>query len=157
MYFISVPKRHVFYPKEDLAYPCLDFWATISGLAFYFFDVYSDCYVAYLHYQDRHYWWFGLTVSCILLSATTMTLFSLWWYIDDLKSSRKERQSSRDETDVAPVRRMNEQSESIIKSNSYESGQNVEHEFSEFSKLTWCCRGTFLLIMFAPTIRCVSG
>ena len=52
-----------------------------------------DCVVAYhffhlaIDHGVYHYWYFGLTVTFVLLPSLTMTGFSLRWYLMDAENS----------------------------------------------------------------------
>ena len=152
------------YEEEEPSYCCLDLWATVLGIIFYFFDVSSDSYVAYLHYMDGHYWWFALSVTFIALSAVVMSLFSLWWYIDDYRSAKNERRKHGSKNGV----QYNKKAEELPLNGRRTDGEastnpqahadmidcsDEDFEFQEFPCSTWFCRGIFLMMLVSPVVR----
>ena len=63
---------------------CDVFWCLLS-LGAYLFDIGSDILVAFLHFRNRDYLWFGLTLAFVVVPAVTMTIFSFVLYIKDWK------------------------------------------------------------------------
>lgn len=68
---------------SNLRYSNFDLTYTLISVLTYLFDLVMDCAVAYYFYHLAaehgiyHYWYFGLTVSFVLLPSLTMTGFSL--------------------------------------------------------------------------------
>lgn len=58
---------------------------TVLAMVGYMSDLGSDIFVACMHYRYRNYWWFGLTVSFVVLPSLTVAAFSFAWYISDWK------------------------------------------------------------------------
>lgn len=48
-------------------------------------DIISDLVVSYQYYDRGDYWWFGLTLSFVLLASITMQIFSAKWFHEDGK------------------------------------------------------------------------
>lgn len=75
-------------PKE-LRYSNFDLLCTVISILTYLFDLAMDVTVALYFYHlgvshgVYHYWYFGLTITFILLPSLTMTGFSLRWYLMD--------------------------------------------------------------------------
>lgn len=67
--------------------PC-DVVLTVLAMIGYLSDLGSDIFVAFMHYGHRNYWWFGLTVSFMVLPSLTVAAFSFAWYINDWKEFR---------------------------------------------------------------------
>ena len=67
----------------NLRYSNFDLMYTLISVLTYLFDLVMDCAVAYYFYHLAaehgiyHYWYFGLTVSFIMLPSLTMSGFSL--------------------------------------------------------------------------------
>ena len=67
----------------NLRYSNFDLMYTLISVLTYIFDLVMDCAVAYYFYHLAaehgiyHYWYFGLTVSFVLIPSLTMTGFSL--------------------------------------------------------------------------------
>ena len=67
----------------NLRYSNFDLMYTLISVLTYLFDLVMDCAVAYYFYHLAaehgiyHYWYFGLTVSFVLIPSLTMTGFSL--------------------------------------------------------------------------------
>eukprot|EP00095_Tigriopus_kingsejongensis_P001254 maker-scaffold374_size191929-snap-gene-0.33 protein:Tk01254 transcript:maker-scaffold374_size191929-snap-gene-0.33-mRNA-1 annotation:"hypothetical protein DAPPUDRAFT_43071" len=70
-------------------YTNLDLLCTLISIGTYIFDLIMDTIVAAYFYHlgvthgIYHYWYFGLTVTFILLPSLTMTVFSFRWYLMD--------------------------------------------------------------------------
>lgn len=75
-------------PKK-LNYTCFDLFCTLVSILTYVADLVMDIVVAVYFYHlgvnhgIYHYWYFGLTVTFILLPSLTMTGFSFRWYLQD--------------------------------------------------------------------------
>lgn len=69
-------------------YTQFDAFLTVCAICGYIFDLGSDIFVAFAHFRDRHFWWFGLTVSFITLPSLVVSAFSLTWYLQDRRQSR---------------------------------------------------------------------
>ena len=73
----------------NLRYSNFDLFCTLISIATYVFDLAMDVIVAVYFYHLAvghgiyHYWYFGLTVTFILLPSLTMTGFSFRWYLMD--------------------------------------------------------------------------
>ena len=67
----------------NLRYSNFDLTYTLISVLTYLFDLVMDCAVAYYFYHLAaehgiyHYWYFGLTVSFVLIPSLTMNGFSL--------------------------------------------------------------------------------
>lgn len=70
-------------------YTILDGLCVLCSVGSFLFDTGSDIWVAYRHYNDGSYWYFGLTVAFIMVPATIMMGFSFRWYLLDLKQHGK--------------------------------------------------------------------
>lgn len=76
-----------------LRYNNFDLSCTIISILTYLFDLVMDCVVAYHFFHLAvthgvyHYWYFGLTVTFVLLPSLTMTGFSLRWYLQDAENA----------------------------------------------------------------------
>lgn len=74
---------------KNLRYNWFDLLCTLISMTTYIADVVMDCVVAYYFYHlavDHgiyHYWYFGLTVTFLLLPSLTMMGFSFRWYLMD--------------------------------------------------------------------------
>lgn len=75
----------------------LDIFFTIFSIIGYFFDLGSDIFVAVAYYHTRQMWWFGLTVSFIVLPSITLTAFSLAWYVMDEKNKKANNNTNNNE------------------------------------------------------------
>ena len=68
---------------SNLRYSNFDLMYTLISVLTYLFDLFMDCAVAYYFYHLAaehgiyHYWYFGLTVTFVLVPSLTMTGFSL--------------------------------------------------------------------------------
>jgi hypothetical protein len=56
---------------------------TVLAIGSYVFDVGSDIYLAFVYHSEGEWWWFGLTVSFIVIPSFIISCFSLAWYIQD--------------------------------------------------------------------------
>lgn len=60
----------------------------IIGIVLYIFDIISDAYVAVQYYRTEQWWWFGLTLTFIIVPVTIVNIASflrsdtLWQVID---------------------------------------------------------------------------
>ena len=74
---------------SNLSYSNFDLLCTMISVLTYAFDLGMDCAVAYYFYHLAsehgiyHYWYFGLTITFVLVPSLTMTGFSLRWYLMD--------------------------------------------------------------------------
>ena len=90
----GVDKDEVDALPPNLRYSNFDFLCTILSVATYVFDLVMDVIVAAYFYHlgvthgVYHYWYFGLTVTFILLPSLTMTGFSFRWYLLDAENSQ---------------------------------------------------------------------
>ncbi|XP_040568444.1 XK-related protein 6 [Lepeophtheirus salmonis] len=86
---------------SNLQYTNFDLLCTVISILTYLFDLAMDCIVAFyfyhlgIKYGIYHYWYFGLTVTFILLPSFTMTGFSLRWYLMDSDNIAMEKVSTR--------------------------------------------------------------
>jgi len=71
------------------SYTYFDIFLGIVSIGSYLFDVGSDVFIAVMYYQDELWWWFGLTVSFIVVPSITISLFSLTWYLQDRNTDGK--------------------------------------------------------------------
>lgn len=76
-------------------YSKFDAFLTVFGICGYVFDLGSDIFVACALFRDRHYWWFGWTVSFITLPSFIVSAFSLTWYLQDRRKSRVKESTGR--------------------------------------------------------------
>lgn len=60
-------------------YTWLDVACVITSLISYIFDQVTDIWVAVLFFQHGKYWYFGLTLTFVIVPALTMTIFNLKW------------------------------------------------------------------------------
>ena len=67
----------------DFSYGSLDVVINIFSIGTFLFDVGSDLWLVFIYAHMGHWWWFGLTLSCIVASSVVSTFFSLVWYIQD--------------------------------------------------------------------------
>ena len=74
---------------HNLKYSIFDLFCTLISILTYVADLIMDIVVAVyfyhlgVNYGIYHYWYFGLTVTFILLPSLTMTGFSFRWYLQD--------------------------------------------------------------------------
>ena len=64
----------------------IDFFACFLSILAFSADVGSDIFVAVLYFKRKEYWFFGFTVSFIVIPALTTTLFSVAWYCQDRRN-----------------------------------------------------------------------
>ena len=62
-----------------------DMFCIILSLIAYLLNVAADIWLAFEYFHYGHYWWFGLTLTFVLLPSMAMTLFSLVLYLQDLR------------------------------------------------------------------------
>lgn len=67
----------------DLLFP-------MFGILGYLIDVGSDIMLAFEYYSVRHYWWFILTLSFVLLPSVAMSIFSLILWVRNSKILKEE-------------------------------------------------------------------
>lgn len=79
---------------KNLKYGTFDLFCTLVSIVTYVADLAMDIVVAVYFYHlgvnhgIYHYWYFGLTVTFILLPSLTMTGFSFRWYLQDVDDSQ---------------------------------------------------------------------
>jgi len=84
---------------ESLRYNWFDLFCTMVSMTTYIADVVMDCIVAYYFYHlavDHgiyHYWYFGLTITFILIPSLLMMGFSFRWYLIDEENPHLPRRS----------------------------------------------------------------
>ncbi|XP_013777293.1 XK-related protein 4-like [Limulus polyphemus] len=71
-------------PSDDnLKFTIFDCVLLLWCLGSFVFDTGSDLVMCFLHYHNGDMWYFGLTVTFVVVPALTMTGFSLRWYLLD--------------------------------------------------------------------------
>lgn len=91
--FLILPDEIDALPSK-LRYNNFDLLCTIISILTYLFDLVMDCVVAIYFYHlgvshgIYHYWYFGLTITFVLIPSLTMTGFSLRWYLMDAENSQ---------------------------------------------------------------------
>ncbi|XP_076317321.1 XK-related protein 6-like [Tachypleus tridentatus] len=71
-------------PSDDnLKFTVFDCILLLWCLGSFIFDTGSDLVMCFLHYHNGNMWYFGLTVTFVVVPALTMTGFSLRWYLLD--------------------------------------------------------------------------
>ncbi|XP_067119472.1 XK-related protein 4-like [Centruroides vittatus] len=84
----AVPLSDIVYPrrveKED-EFTCLSALGTLVSLFSYIADFGTDLVICYFFYKGGHLWWLGLTAGVAALSAITVNIISLRWYMHDEK------------------------------------------------------------------------
>lgn len=61
-----------------------DLWLLVSVLTF-IADVVSDLLVSIQYYNQRNYWYFGLTLGLVSTASLILQIFSTKWFYDDGK------------------------------------------------------------------------
>ena len=67
----------------------LDVLCDVYSIGTFLFDVGSDIWLVSIYAHMGHWWWFGLTLACIVTSSVVSTFFSLVWYIQDNRFNKK--------------------------------------------------------------------
>ena len=95
----GTPADEIDFPREDLPVSCIDILANLFSIGSYLLDVGSDIWMVYLYYTREHWWWFGFTLTAVIVPSVVMTIFSLSWYIQDHRFEKKRRR-----TKTSPLR-----------------------------------------------------
>jgi XK-related protein len=74
---------------QSYSYSYSEIFYTLLAIGSYIFDVGSDIYVAFVYHNEGEWWWFGLTVSFVVIPSFIISCFSLAWYIQDHKTGNK--------------------------------------------------------------------
>ncbi|XP_053200341.1 XK-related protein 4-like [Panonychus citri] len=69
----------------DMKFTWLDGLAILFSIGSFLFDIGTDIAVAVIHFTNKDYWYFGLTLSFILFPTLVMTGISLRWYVLDAR------------------------------------------------------------------------
>ena len=62
---------------------CTDISCFIWGILTYMADIGTDMWLAYKYFNQRHYWWFSLTLGFLVVPTIIITVYSLVLYCMD--------------------------------------------------------------------------
>ncbi|KAF7494079.1 XK-related protein 6 [Sarcoptes scabiei] len=68
-----------------MSFTIIDCLTILFSICTFIADFITDLIVVIVHYYNRDYWYFGLTISFVVIPTLVMTIMSLRWYILDSK------------------------------------------------------------------------
>ncbi|XP_074598771.1 XK-related protein 6-like [Brevipalpus obovatus] len=71
------------YMPEEMKFNWIDILGILFSIGSFLFDIGTDIAVATIHYRSGDFWYFGLTITFILIPTFVMTGISLRWYVLD--------------------------------------------------------------------------
>ena len=120
--------------KDEQSYTKIDIVYTLIGLVLLFADIGSDLYIAVLHLMSNHYYWFTLTLLCVLSSSFVCSIISSMWYYQDVQQKKKWKELKK--------------------------GQLNEDEYPSFvgnvSAGIWMSRVIAIILLISPAVRFVN-
>ena len=83
------------YLPTEMSFTLLDAFGIMFSIGSFLFDIGTDIAVAVIHFRNNDFWYFGLTISFILIPTLVMTGISLRWYVLDSREEGSPKVSSK--------------------------------------------------------------
>ena len=79
---------------DELHFTITDKIYTVIGLSLLIIDIVTDICVAFLYLANNRYYWFILTLLCVLIPSLVCSIISSVWYYQDYQQNNENGQDT---------------------------------------------------------------